>query len=175
MYSELECGICYQMYNTGRRCPRELQCKHSFCESCLLALSQPQGAEQPDRLIICPLCRQVTSISGEERIKAALRVDECVLELMVAADVLNEEGDPVEEGGEDEDQVHGDCDDQAIPHESPAEEEHSPPGSRRRRLRRSLRRVWRKISGQDAQQSGGEMCMTNDDFRIIAMMASNMF
>ncbi|KAG8006164.1 hypothetical protein GBF38_005348 [Nibea albiflora] len=96
MYSELECGICYRTYNAGRRCPRELQCKHSFCESCLLALSRPLAPEEArqgaDRSITCPLCRQTTSITGERPMRAELRVDECVLERLLSAGVLDRRG-----------------------------------------------------------------------------------
>nr|XP_020484900.1 E3 ubiquitin-protein ligase RNF186-like [Labrus bergylta] len=107
MYSELECGICYQTYNAGRRCPRELQCKHSFCENCLLALSRPpQGGPDDDgttarlgadKSIVCPLCRHVTSIHGDRRLRVELRVDERVLERLLTAGVLDREDDDDQE------------------------------------------------------------------------------
>lgn len=141
MYSEFECGICYRTYNAGRRCPRELRCKHSFCESCLLALSRPLGADEgllgADRSIVCPLCRHATSISEEGRV-VELRVDECVLERLLAAGVLDQEGDdPEEEEGA---------------HVRDGNEEVGGGG----RLRRSWRKVWRKISGKSSRQRGGE-------------------
>ena len=154
MYSDLECGICFRTYNAGRRCPRELRCKHSFCESCLLAISRPRAPDgkRPgaDRSIACPLCRQTTSISGAGRVKAELRVDEWLLERALAAGVLDrdEEDEPGEgdgRGGEG-----------AEPLGTPAEESDSPGGSRCRRLRRTWKNVWRKISGGSARRGGGE-------------------
>ncbi|XP_068569428.1 E3 ubiquitin-protein ligase-like [Cebidichthys violaceus] len=180
MFSEHECGICYQTYNAGRRCPRELHCKHSFCESCLLllALSRPLGPDGADRLIVCPLCRHTTSISGEGRVRAELRVDERVLERLLVSGVLDKEEE--EEEKEEEDpvgHVQDGCDDTEEPTlpETPAEESDSSTGSRGGRLRRSCRKVWRLVSGKDSRQRGGGNCMTNDDFRSFAMMASYMF
>ncbi|KAF7657821.1 hypothetical protein LDENG_00021320 [Lucifuga dentata] len=183
MYSELECGICYQIYNAGRRCPRELQCKHTFCESCLLALSRTQGPDKarlrPATLIVCPLCRHVTSISVEEATRSALRVDECVLERLMASGVLEQEEGLVEE--DEEDEVESDCEDQVILPEISAEEEEeeeeedSSQGSRAGSLWRSLRRVWGKISGRSARRRRGELCMTSDDLRNFAMMSCYMF
>ncbi|XP_030285466.1 RING finger protein 227 [Sparus aurata] len=178
MYSELECGICYRTFNGGRRCPRELQCKHSFCESCLLALSRPQGPGEArlgaDASIVCPLCRHTTSISGEGKVRAELRVDECVLERLLAAGVLDQE-DPEEE--EQDGEVQDGCDDKEVstPPESAAEESDSPAGSRGGRLRRSCRKVWKKISGKSSRPSGGENCLTGDDMRNLAMMSCFMF
>ncbi|TMS02456.1 RING finger protein 223 [Larimichthys crocea] len=179
MYSELECGICYRTYNAGRRCPRELQCKHSFCESCLLALSRPLGTEEArqgaDRSIMCPLCRQTTSISGERQMRAELRVDECVLERLLAAGVLDHQEDPEEaedgqvQDGDNEEEREG-----ARP-ETQAEESDSLAGSRDGRLRRTWRKVWRKISGKSSRQRGGENCMTSEDIRNLAMMSCYMF
>lgn len=149
MYSEFDCGICYRTYNAGRRCPRELQCKHSFCESCLLALLRPQGPEggplEADRSIVCPLCRHETSISDAGKVRSELRVDENVLEQLHAAGVLDQEGgDPEEEEGHVQDANEG-----GTLHETQAEE-------RGGRLRQSWRKVWRKISGKNSRQRGGE-------------------
>ncbi|XP_029932103.1 RING finger protein 227 isoform X2 [Myripristis murdjan] len=161
MYSELECGICYQIYNSGRRCPRELHCKHSFCESCLAALSRPQGADSDlgqVRLIVCPLCRHITSISGQMKMRAALKVDECVLERLVAAGVLEEDGDG-----------QGEAEERPLP-DSQAERSDAAPGSTAGRIRRSLKRVWGRI----ARQRGGADCMTSADMRDLAMMSCYM-
>ncbi|KAI3375761.1 hypothetical protein L3Q82_004057 [Scortum barcoo] len=163
MYSELECGICYRNYNAGRRCPRELRCKHSFCESCLLALSRaltPGEARQGagGRSIACPLCRHRTDISGEGKVRAELRVDEGVLERLMSAGVLDnedpEEEEEVVEEEEEECQVQGGDDgrEEATLPDTAAEESDSSVGSRGRSLRRSWRKVWRKISGK----RGGE-------------------
>ncbi|KAM3857428.1 RING finger protein 227 [Diretmus argenteus] len=167
MYSDLECGICYQPYNAGRQCPRELHCKHSFCESCLLALSRPRDPEEgrpgtgqgQGRSIVCPLCRRVTSIPGE-RMTAALGVDERVLGRLVAAGVLAEEDIKEDRDGGDEGTFA----------ESQAEERDSSPGSRGGRLRRCCRRVWGKITGKTTGSNGAN-CMTNEDLRDLVMMS----
>ncbi|XP_041635596.1 E3 ubiquitin-protein ligase-like [Cheilinus undulatus] len=181
MYSELECGICYRIYNAGRRCPRELHCKHSFCESCLLALSRapPRGGAGDearlgaDRSIVCPLCRHTTSIPGDRRIRVELRVDEDVLERLLAVGVLDREDEDDQEEEEEEGRVLEGSDDneeRTLPGTT-AEESNSSPGSRGGRLRRSWSKVWRTISGRSSRQN----CMTNDDMRNLAMMASYMF
>ncbi|XP_056225726.1 E3 ubiquitin-protein ligase-like [Seriola aureovittata] len=182
MYSELECGICYRTYNAGRRCPRELHCKHSFCESCLLALSRTPGAAEAhpgdDRFIVCPLCRQTTSISSEGEMRAELRVDESVLERLLAAGVLDvEEEEDVHPGVELDSQVQDSCYDElaSLP-EIPADESDSAAGSGGGRVRRSWKKVWRKISGKSSRQSRRERnCITNDDLRHFAMMSCYMF
>uniref|UniRef100_A0A1A7XBQ2 RING-type domain-containing protein n=1 Tax=Iconisemion striatum TaxID=60296 RepID=A0A1A7XBQ2_9TELE len=164
MYSEFECGVCYRGYNTARRCPRELHCQHSFCESCLRALSRPlvpgDGPRlDADRSISCPLCRHPTMLTSEGGVRAELRVDEAVLERLMAAGVLDREEDPEEDPEEKEAEVP----------ESQAEEGDSSADIRGGRLRRSWRKVWRKISGRR------EACMSNDEFRALAMMSSYMF
>ncbi|XP_053199413.1 E3 ubiquitin-protein ligase-like [Scomber japonicus] len=178
MYSELECGICYRTYNAGRRCPRELHCKHSFCESCLLALSRPHGPEEArleaDRLIICPLCRHTTSIPGEGKMKAELRVDESILELLLTAGIVEKEEEDPEEEEEGQVQGGGDDGEGATLPETDAEDSDSSAGSGEGRLRRSWRKVWRKISGKKPRQSR-ENCMTSDDIRNLAMMSCYMF
>ncbi|XP_037614780.1 E3 ubiquitin-protein ligase-like [Sebastes umbrosus] len=171
MCSEQECGICYRTYNAGRRCPRQLQCKHSFCESCLRALSRGPAEElrlEGDRLIICPLCRHTTSISGEEKVRAELRVDESILERLITSGVLDQE----EEEDPEEDVL---CDTaQEIP-VTPAEESDFSPASRGGRVRRSWRKVCRLISGKSEQPRVGENYMTNEDLRSFAMMSCYMF
>ncbi|XP_039996230.1 E3 ubiquitin-protein ligase-like isoform X2 [Xiphias gladius] len=183
MYSELECGICYRTYNAGRRCPRELHCKHSFCESCLLALSRPlaPGEARPgaDRLIACPLCRQTTSVSGEGTMRAALRVDRCVLGRLLAAGGLDreeeeEDDEPEEEDGRAPDGCDEDDEGATLP-DARGEEGGSSAGSGGGKLRRTWKKVWRKVSGKNLRQSGGENCMTNDDLRNLAMMSCYMF
>lgn len=140
MYSEIECGVCYRSYNTGQRCPRELQCQHSFCESCLLALARPMESDGeprgPDCSIICPLCRHTTSISMERTVGTELPVDETVMERLQAVAVVDQEEDDEPE--------------------TPGEESDSFTGTRGGKLRRSWRKVWRKISGRSSQQRGKE-------------------
>ncbi|XP_071315824.1 RING finger protein 223 isoform X2 [Trachinotus anak] len=186
MYSDLECGICYRTYNASRRCPRELHCRHSFCESCLLALSRTPGSDEgrpgADRLIVCPLCRQTTSISGERKMRAELRVDESALERLVASGVHDQEEEEEEEEEDPEVEVDGqfqggceDDDEGATLPETPAEQSDSSAVSSGGRLRRSWIKVWRKISGKSSRQSGGQNCMTSDDLRNLAMMSCYMF
>ncbi|XP_037539474.1 E3 ubiquitin-protein ligase-like [Nematolebias whitei] len=142
MCSEIECAVCYRTYNPGLRCPRELRCKHSFCESCLRTLSRPPGPEHAaplhHRLICCPLCREHTVLPPEGSVRTELRVDEVVLERLLAAGVLDREDEPEAE----------------VP-ESPAEEGDSSAGVRGGRPRRSWRKVWRRISGS-CQRQGEE-------------------
>ncbi|XP_034531865.1 RING finger protein 227 [Notolabrus celidotus] len=175
MYSEIECGICFRTYNTGWRCPRELDCKHSFCETCLLALSRPadEARLEADRSILCPLCRLTTIIPEERTIKTGLKVDESVLEQLIDAGVLDR--DDEDDQWEEERRVPGSCDDheEGTPPDTPAEEGDSSPGSRGGRIRRSWTKVWKKISGKNSPRNC--RTMTNIDMRDFAMMASYMF
>ncbi|KAM3590679.1 uncharacterized protein V6R79_014150 [Siganus canaliculatus] len=184
MCSELECGVCYQTYNAGRRCPRELRCKHSFCESCLRALARPLEEDEPrlgvDRSsIMCPLCRYTTSISAEDKLRAELPVDECVLEQLLAAGVLEqvEEEEDEEEAAEGSPVVDGcvDHSEEATLPETSADESDAVAVSRGGRLRRSCRKVWQKISGKNSQQRSRENCMTSADLRNLALMSCYMF
>ncbi|XP_034425128.1 RING finger protein 227 [Hippoglossus hippoglossus] len=171
MYSHIECGICYRTYNAGRRCPRELRCRHTFCEGCLLALSRPgEGSPGADTAILCPLCRQTTSIPCEGRIRSELRVDESVLARLMEAEVLDQEEEEDPEEAPDQDEDEG-----ATLQETQAEESDSSAGSRGGKVRRSLKKVWKVISGKSLQQGGGQNCMTSDDLRNLAMMSCYMF
>ncbi|XP_069563748.1 RING finger protein 227-like [Brachyistius frenatus] len=175
MSSEIECGVCYCTYNAGRRCPRQLRCKHSFCESCLLALSRPPSPVEAhpgaDRLVVCPLCRRITSISGEGKLRAELRVDECAMERLLAAGVLDQEED------EDPEEVVQDCDDEEEEEElrTSAEESDSFAGARGGRLRRSWKKLWRKICGKSPRHTRGSCRTTSDDLRNFALMSTYMF
>ncbi|XP_049424053.1 E3 ubiquitin-protein ligase-like isoform X2 [Epinephelus fuscoguttatus] len=181
MYSEHECGICYQTYNAGLRCPRKLHCHHSFCESCLLALSRPQAADQErlgaERVIVCPLCRHTTTISGERKVRAELRVDECVLEELVLSGVLDREEEEEEEEDIEEAKSHvqTSCDDTEELYDLTAEESDFSSGSRGGRLRRSCWKVWRMIIGKNSRRRDRENFMNSDDLRNFAMMSCNMF
>lgn len=138
MCSDLECGVCYRTFNAGRRCPRELRCRHSFCESCLLVLSGTPGPKEAPRSITCPLCRNTTPISGESQVRAELRVNEAVLERLTSAGVLDQEEEEEEEEKEAEEE-------RTLP-DTPAEESAPFPGTRGGRLRRSWKKFWRKIN-----------------------------
>lgn len=141
MPSDLECGVCFRAFNAGRRCPRELRCHHSFCESCLLVLSRTPGPEEAPCSITCPLCRNTTSVSGESQVRAELRVDEDVLERLMSAGVLDREEEEEEEEEEQEAE-----EERTLP-DAPAQESASFPDTRGGRLRRSWKKVWRKING----------------------------
>lgn len=166
-------------YNAGRRCPRELRCKHTFCESCLLALSRDvahtEAHRGPDRAIVCPLCRHTTSISAEERIRAELRVDEGAMEQLLVTGVLLEPEEEEEEEEPDEDSP--DAVEEETPSESSAEDSDLSEDNSRGRLRRAMRKVWKKISGKNARQTGGDNLtdMSSEDMRSFALMACYMF
>ncbi|XP_051945283.1 E3 ubiquitin-protein ligase-like [Xyrauchen texanus] len=154
MLLETECGICYRTFNVGRRCPRQLICKHTFCESCLVTLAQ--SVEGPEPRLLCPLCRHSTPLS-EARIKDNLPVDEDIFERLVSASCLEECTDDDEDTEEP---------DQDAP--SPRKTDSPPPRSPSGRLMRSIRRLCKKLTGESRN------CMTDDDLRDLAMMSCYM-
>lgn len=56
---DLECAICFSQFNNVFRCPKMLQCKHTFCLECLARMNVKSS--QPDA-IQCPLCRGLTAL-----------------------------------------------------------------------------------------------------------------
>lgn len=54
---DLECSICFSQFNNVFRCPKMLQCKHTFCLECLARINVKSA--QPNA-IQCPLCRSYT-------------------------------------------------------------------------------------------------------------------
>lgn len=56
---DLECSICFSQFNNVFRCPKMLQCKHTFCLECLARINVKSA--DPDA-IQCPLCRSLTSL-----------------------------------------------------------------------------------------------------------------
>lgn len=149
MDSDLECGVCYQLFNAGHRCPRELQCKHTFCQRCLRVLLTPRG------LILCPLCRHPTPVSQEGRLRAELRVDEGALERLLAAGLLDQSG----EDDEEEEDVRAEEGRTTLPGEPPQEVVEAFSGSRGGRLRRSWRKVWGRISVKNSQRGEDGMLL----------------
>ncbi|XP_053716427.1 E3 ubiquitin-protein ligase-like [Synchiropus splendidus] len=158
MYSELECGVCYRRFNCGRRCPRELECRHVFCQSCLLLLAHTR--QEPDETtgcqICCPLCRHITSISGKAPVEG-LQVTQSVLDVLLAEGGLEEEDPEEEEHGGKEVEPETDHSDSNV-------------GTRGGRLRRSFRKVWMKIIGKRE----GEDTLSDSDIRSLALMSCYM-
>lgn len=88
--------------------------------------------------------------------RAELRVDESALERLLVAGVLDQEEDEEPEA-EFQDVRDGDDGDLSAPPprvETPAEHSDSSAGTGGGRLRRTLRKVWRKIIGEDSRQGG---------------------
>ncbi|XP_074525753.1 uncharacterized protein LOC141790023 [Halichoeres trimaculatus] len=56
---DLECSICFSQFNNVFRCPKMLQCKHTFCLECLARINVKSA--QPNA-IQCPLCRSYTAL-----------------------------------------------------------------------------------------------------------------
>ncbi|XP_006627390.1 RING finger protein 227 [Lepisosteus oculatus] len=179
MCTELECGICYRAYSTGRRCPRELSCRHTFCERCLFTLAlSPKHLSVEDEtrredprcdtaIIVCPLCRRSTSVSSPSGVRRELRVDEAVLERMEVAGVLH--GYDGQSDGEDAEE-EGASD--APPERDPcgtAGEESDAPLSRKGKLWRSIKRFWKKCAGTSSGTQRGIHC-TSEDLKDIALM-----
>lgn len=54
---DLECSICFSQFNNVFRCPKMLQCRHTFCLECLARINVKSA--QPSA-IQCPLCRSLT-------------------------------------------------------------------------------------------------------------------
>lgn len=129
----------------------------TLSQSSVCEVESTKECSPQDKTIVCPLCRYQTSVSG--KVRAALPVDESVLERMVVSGVLGESMT------DDEGDSEGKEDDNETPHENSAEER----GSRGGRFRRSLRRVWGKFTGNHSQRRAH--CMTDDDLRDLFMMS----
>ncbi|XP_033474950.2 uncharacterized protein LOC117252285 [Epinephelus lanceolatus] len=56
---DLECSICFSQFNNIFRCPKMLQCKHTFCLECLARINVKSA--EPNT-IQCPLCRGLTPL-----------------------------------------------------------------------------------------------------------------
>lgn len=140
MLSELECAICYRLFDTGGRCPLQLACEHSFCESCLLKLAACRSDEsQSGSRIICAFCRHTTRLT-EEKLRDNLSVDEDILHRLEAEGVLE---DSAERTDDEEPRTET---------SSQSKEDHLP-RTQRGRVWRSIRRLYKKIKGPN--QRGG--------------------
>ncbi|XP_012712867.3 E3 ubiquitin-protein ligase RNF152 [Fundulus heteroclitus] len=56
---DLECAICFSQFNNVFRCPKMLNCKHTFCLECLARMNVKSS--EPSA-IQCPLCRGLTPL-----------------------------------------------------------------------------------------------------------------
>ncbi|XP_078282257.1 RING finger protein 224 isoform X2 [Rhinoraja longicauda] len=56
-HKNIECIICYSIYNLTDRLPRKLYCGHTFCQACLQRLDTMLNGQ---KWIPCPQCRQNT-------------------------------------------------------------------------------------------------------------------
>uniref|UniRef100_A0A8C7X9C2 E3 ubiquitin-protein ligase RNF182 n=1 Tax=Oryzias sinensis TaxID=183150 RepID=A0A8C7X9C2_9TELE len=60
---EMECKICYCMYNLGSRRPKVLECCHRLCSKCLIKILDL--GELPPNALVCPFCRCITALQGD--------------------------------------------------------------------------------------------------------------
>jgi len=68
------CSICFLPFSASEadRVPRLLQCGHHFCTECLTNLldatasTNPEAEPKEATTRLCPICRTVTRVGGEE-------------------------------------------------------------------------------------------------------------
>ncbi|XP_066064590.1 RING finger protein 223 [Chamaea fasciata] len=60
--SPVECSICFNTYDNTFKTPKVLQCSHVFCLECVARLSAALPPSQPEELLPCPFCRQLTNL-----------------------------------------------------------------------------------------------------------------
>ncbi|XP_076843541.1 RING finger protein 227 [Brachyhypopomus gauderio] len=160
MLSELECGICYQLYNAGRRCPRQLRCQHSFCEKCLLTQAQSAAhrTEDPETeaRVVCAFCRHTTPLT-EDRLRDNFPVNEGILERILSVGGLEEKSCDDEEDEEKKSETSGRGEGDGLPR------------SRTGRLWKSMKRLCTKITGRSRTS-----CITHAEMRDLALMSCYM-
>ncbi|KAL2079768.1 hypothetical protein ACEWY4_025512 [Coilia grayii] len=174
---ELECGVCYQIYNAGRRCPRELKCKHSFCECCLKLLAQSaahvtEGCHDvpAEVTVLCPLCRYPTILVLADEVRGQLPVDEDLFEHLLSSGILNDsmfdddDGDP-----EEFEQVVSKCEERT----DDTLGTEAVPRSRGRRLWRSFKRFCGKVIGDSGVRDRRDV-LTDEDMRDLVLMSCMM-
>ncbi|XP_077377966.1 RING finger protein 223 [Festucalex cinctus] len=69
---DLECWVCYSHFNNVFRCPKMLECKHTFCLECLARINVKSA--QP-AAIRCPLCRHTTPLPAHGLAQLATDAD----------------------------------------------------------------------------------------------------
>ncbi|XP_066538051.1 E3 ubiquitin-protein ligase-like [Hoplias malabaricus] len=155
---ELECGICYGVYNATTRCPRLLSCGHRFCESCLLRQgSVVLPAESGTTCgVVCALCRRPTPLQVAE-------LRECLPRDLELLQMLTDSGNLPCNASEDEE------DEEPETHTSGHGKDQSLPSTRRVRLWRTVKKLCRKIRGQN--RAG---CITDAEVRDLALMSCYM-
>ncbi|XP_015230054.1 PREDICTED: uncharacterized protein LOC107084644 [Cyprinodon variegatus] len=77
---DLECAICFSQFNNVFRCPKMLNCKHTFCLECLARMNVKSS---DPNAIQCPLCRGLTPLPPNGLPKLA--TDSDVLSYLPAA------------------------------------------------------------------------------------------
>ncbi|XP_026852804.1 RING finger protein 227 [Electrophorus electricus] len=156
MLSELECGICYQLYNVGRRCPRRLRCQHSFCESCLLTLAHHTEDSDTGPRIVCPFCRGATNLT-EARLSDNFPVEEEILGRLLTAGALEEKSCDDETGEGQKTETSSPCESGGLPR------------SKKGRLWKSMKSLYTKVTGRSR-----ESCITHTEMRDLALMSCYM-
>ncbi|XP_051893441.1 RING finger protein 225 [Pristis pectinata] len=59
---DLECAICFSIYNNVFRAPKLLVCGHTFCLECLARMNMKSHVAEA---IQCPICRRLTIVPKE--------------------------------------------------------------------------------------------------------------
>ncbi|XP_067825571.1 RING finger protein 225-like [Heptranchias perlo] len=78
---DVECAICFSIYNNIFRAPKVLDCGHTFCLECLARMNMKSYVAEA---IQCPMCRQLTLVptDGLPRLSNDPTVLSCLPEAM---------------------------------------------------------------------------------------------